>query len=63
MDSIAEENSDLKVGKINVDNEPELAQAFGVMNIPTLVAIKDGKVIDKMVGVRPKETILSMFDK
>lgn len=51
-----------KVGKINVDEEPELAQAFNVMSIPTLVVIKDGKVINKAVGARSKQAILNMIN-
>jgi thioredoxin 1 len=50
-----------KVCKVNVDEEPELAQAFGVMSIPTLVALRGGKVTDSAVGVRPKAAILSMI--
>lgn len=60
VDEIAEENEELLVGKINVDNEPELAQAFGVVSIPMLVVMKDGEVIDQSVGARPKEQILEM---
>ena len=58
VDEIGEENSDFKVGKINVDEQPELAQRFGVMSIPTLVVFKDGKAATKTVGVQPKEAIL-----
>ena len=61
LDEIASERSDLKVGKINVDEENELAEKFGVMSIPTLVAIKDGKIVRQAVGVRPKEQILDLF--
>ena len=61
LDEIASERSDLKVGKINVDEENELAEKFGVMSIPTLVAIKDGKIVRQAVGVRPKERILDLF--
>ena len=61
LDEIASERSDLKVGKINVDEENELAEKFGVMSIPTLVAIKDGKIARQAVGVRPKEQILDLF--
>ena len=61
VDEIAEENSSLLVGKINVDNEPELAQAFGVVSIPMLVVMKDGKIVGQTVGARPKEQILSLL--
>ncbi len=61
IDRIAEERADIKVCKVNVDEQPELAQQFGVMSIPTVVAIKGGKVIGQSVGVRPKEAILSLI--
>ncbi len=62
LDQIAEENPDtLKVVKVNVDEEPELAQQFGVMSIPTLVLIRDGKVVSTSVGVRPKDAVLAML--
>ena len=54
VDQIAEENPDIKVGKINVDDEPELAGQFGVMSIPTLLVFKDGQIAGQSVGVRPK---------
>lgn len=53
--------SDAKVGKVNVDEEQELAQKFNVMSIPTLVVIKGGKVVNSVVGVQSKQTILSMI--
>lgn len=61
VEKIAEERSDIKVGKINVDIEPELASEFGVMSIPTLIVIKDGKVVNRAVGARPKGDILSLL--
>lgn len=61
VDEIANERSDIKVGKINVDEGPELAGKFGVMSIPTLVVMKNGKIVDQSVGVRPKAQILSML--
>lgn len=61
VDQIAEENPQFTVGKINVDEEPELAQAFGVMSVPTLVAMKDGKIVNQAVGVRPKGQILDLL--
>ena len=61
VDEIAAERGDLKVGKVNVDEQPELAGRFGVMSIPTLVVMKNGKVINQAVGVRPKAQILAML--
>ena len=62
ISEIAEENKDkVKVCKVNVDNESELASMFRVMSIPMLVVIKDGKVVNSAVGVRPKEQILGML--
>ena len=61
VDEIASERSDIKVGKINVDEQPELAARFGVMSIPTLVVMKDGKIVNQMVGARPKSQILAML--
>lgn len=61
VDEIAGEVTDAKVGKINIDEQPELASAFGIMSIPTLAVIKNGKVVDKMVGVKPKASILKML--
>jgi len=62
VDEISNEVATVKVGKVNVDEEPELAQKFGVMSIPTLVVIKDGKIAKQMVGARPKRDILAMLD-
>ena len=61
VDEIAAERSDIKVCKINVDEQPELAARFGVMSIPTLVVMKNGKVINQTVGARPKAQILAML--
>ena len=61
VEEIAQERSDIKVGKINVDDEPALAAQFGVMSIPTLVVMKDGKLVNQAVGVRPKEQILQLL--
>jgi thioredoxin 1 len=61
VDEIAGEVTDAKVGKVNIDEQPELASAFGIMSIPTLAVIKNGKVVNKMVGVRPKASILQML--
>ncbi len=63
VDQIAEENPDIKVGKINVDDEPELAGQFGVMSIPTLLVFKDGQIAGQSVGVRPKDFILGLLGK
>ena len=61
VEEIAEERKDIKVGKINVDEQPELAAQFGVMSIPTLVVIKDGKIVKQAMGARPKSAILAML--
>jgi thioredoxin 1 len=61
IDDIAKERTDIKVGKINVDEERELASQFGVMSIPTLVVMQDGKVINQALGARPKEAILRLL--
>ena len=61
VDEIASEQTEVKVGKINVDEQQELAAQFGVMSIPTLVLIKDGKVENQTVEVQSKENILQMI--
>ncbi|MBQ8857705.1 MAG: thioredoxin [Lachnospiraceae bacterium] len=61
VDEIAEERQDIKVGKVNVDDQMELAQVFKIVNIPTLVVVKDGKVVNQSVGVVPKEKILGLL--
>lgn len=61
VDEIAAERSDIKVGKINVDEQSELAAQFQVMSIPTLVVIKDGKIVNQAMGARPKAQILAML--
>ena len=61
VDEIAEENDDIKVCKINVDEERELAAAFQVTSIPTLVVIKDGKVTNRTMGALPKHQILALL--
>ena len=60
VEEIAEENPDIKVGKINVDEEMALAKQFRVMSIPTLVVIKDGQVVTRSTGAKPKDDILAM---
>lgn len=62
VDEIADETASIRVGKINVEEEPELAQKFGVMSIPTLVVMKKGKVVRQSAGARPKEAILEMLE-
>lgn len=61
IDEIASERDDIKVGKINVDEQGELAQQFGVMSIPTLVVMKNGQIANKAVGAMPKEEILALL--
>ena len=62
VDEIAEEVTDKKVGKINVDEQPELAKAFSIVSIPTLIVVKDGKVVNTSVGVKPKDVIMNMLN-
>lgn len=62
IDQIADERPDIKVGKINVDDEQELAVQFKVMSIPTLIIMKDGKIVNQSMGAKPKSAILSMLD-
>ena len=61
VEEIAEERPDIKVGKVNVDEQSELAAQFGIMSIPTLVVIKDGKIINQSMGAKPKEAILALL--
>ena len=61
VEEIAAERDDIKVGKINVDEQPELAARFGVMSIPTLVVMKEGKIVSQSMGARPKPAILAML--
>ena len=63
VDALAEELDDVKVGKVNVDEQPDLAAQFGIMSIPTLVVMKDGKPVNKSLGVQPKGAILKMLGK
>jgi thioredoxin 1 len=62
VDQIASENPNVKVGKVDIDAQPELASAFRVMSIPTLMVFKDGKLAKSVVGARPKAAILAMLD-
>lgn len=61
VDEIAEERSDIKVGKVNVDDQMELAMAFKVVNIPTLIVIKNGEVAAKQVGAVSKKEVLELL--
>ena len=61
VEEIARERSDIKVGKINVEEEPELAMQYGVMSIPTLMVMKNGKIENQARGARPKQAILAML--
>ena len=61
LDEIAEEREDIKVCKVNVDEEPELAAKYQVMSIPTLFVIKDGQVVNQSLGAKPKAQILAML--
>lgn len=61
VDEIAQENDAIAVGKVNVDEQPELATQFGVMSIPTLMVFKNGKAVNTSVGVVPKAKILAML--
>ena len=62
IDEIADERSDIKVGKINIDEEPELAQQFGIMSIPTLVVIKDGTIVNQAVFAKPYVSFIVAHD-
>ena len=62
LHEIAEERPDVIVGKINVDDEPELASAFGVYSIPTLVVVEGNKILKQMTGARPKAKIVAMLE-
>ena len=61
VEQIAEDREDIVVGKVNVDEQPELASQFGVMSIPTLVVLKDGQVVNQAVGARPWEAIEALL--
>ena len=61
VEQIAEERPDIKVGKINIDEQFELANEFGIMSIPTLLVMKDGKIVRKATGARPKQAILELL--
>ena len=61
LDEIAQERADIKVGKVNVDEQPELARQFSVSSIPTLMVVKDGMVINQATGARPKSQIMALL--
>ena len=61
VEEIADERPDIKVGKINVDEEVELASQFGIISIPTLIVIENGKIVNQAMGARPKDAILAML--
>ena len=61
VDEIAAERTDIRVGKINVDEQPELAAQFQIMSIPTLIVIKNGKITNRATGARPKSQILGLL--
>ncbi len=61
VDEIAAERTDIRVGKINVDEQPELAAQFQVMSIPTLIVMKNGKITNRATGARPKSQILGLL--
>ena len=61
VDEVAEERGDVKVGKVNVDEQPELAGEFGVMSIPTLLVFEQGKLVRQAVGARPKAGVLDLL--
>ena len=60
LDEIAEEREDIKVCKINIDEQPELAHRYRIMTIPTLMVLKDGNIVEQSVGAKPKHQILAM---
>ena len=62
VDEIAQERGDILVGKVNTDEQPELAAKFGIMSIPTLLVFKNGEISNKAVGVRPKDALLELLD-
>ena len=63
VDEVAEERTDVKVGKVNVDEQPDLAAQFGVMSIPTLIVFKNGEEIDRSVGALPKARLQALLEK
>ena len=62
VDEIAQERTDIKVGKVNVDEQEELAMRFGIMSIPTLIVFRNGEPVDQSLGVQPKQASLDMLN-
>ena len=62
VDQIADERTDIKVCKVNVDEQEELAMRYGIMSIPTLIVFKNGEIVKKTMGVQPKAAILGLFE-
>jgi thioredoxin 1 len=60
LDEIAQEREDIKVCKVNIDEQPELAHRYRIMTIPTLMVLKDGNIVEQSVGAKPKHQILAM---
>ena len=60
LDEIAEEREDIKVCKVDIDEQPELASRYRIMSVPTLMVLKDGQVLEQSIGVKPKHQILAM---
>ena len=61
LEEVAEARPDIKVGKVNVDEEQELAKEYGIMSIPTLMVLKDGVIVERVVGARTKENLLDLL--
>ena len=61
LDEIAEEREDIKVCKVDIDEQPELASRYRIMSVPTLMVLKDGQLMDQSIGVKPKHQILAMI--
>ncbi len=62
LEQIANERDDVVIGKVNVDEEMEIAREYGIVSIPTLIVVRNGMEVDKAVGYRPKEDILALLD-
>lgn len=62
IDELASENPSIKIGKINIDDNPAVAQRFGISSIPTLLVFKDGEIAESFVGVRPKSALQQALD-
>ena len=61
LDEIAEEREDIKVCKVDIDEQPELASRYRIMSVPTLMVLKDGKIVEQSLGAKPKHQILAML--